>query len=113
MPRGLHRRAWPPPTARPPTSSCGCTALVDVLIPARRRGPHPPLRGARSKVPVIETGTGNCHVYLHASADPERWPAPSSVNAKCRRYGVCNAAETLLVDAAAADAVPACPCSPT
>ena len=51
----------------------------------------------RDRVPVIETGTGNCHVYLHGSADLERARA-IVVNAKCRRYGVCNAAETLLVD---------------
>ncbi|MFR1167786.1 MAG: glutamate-5-semialdehyde dehydrogenase [Adlercreutzia equolifaciens] len=57
-----------------------------------------------AKVPVIETGTGNCHVYVHASADPEMARAIIR-NAKCRRFGVCNAAETLLVDAAVADAV--------
>ena len=54
-------------------------------------------------MPVIETGTGNCHVYVHASADLEKARA-IIVNAKCRRLGVCNAAETLLVDAAVAEA---------
>ena len=77
--------------------------VVDVLIP---RGGAGLIRHCveTSKVPVIETGTGNCHVYLHGSADLERARA-IVVNAKCRRYGVCNAAETLLVDAAVADAV--------
>ncbi len=70
--------------------------IVDVLIP---RGGAGLIRHCVdcSKVPVIETGTGNCHVYLHASADPAR-ACDILVNAKCRRFGVCNAAETLLVD---------------
>lgn len=77
--------------------------VVDVLIP---RGGAGLIRHCveTSKVPVIETGTGNCHVYVHASADPEMARAIIR-NAKCRRFGVCNAAETLLVDAAVADAV--------
>ncbi len=67
---------------------------VDVLIP---RGGAGLIRHCveTSKVPVIETGTGNCHVYLHGSADLERARA-IVVNAKCRRYGVCNAAEKFL-----------------
>ena len=76
--------------------------IVDVLIP---RGGAGLIRRCveHSKVPVIETGTGNCHVYVHASADGAM--ARSIVmNAKCRRYGVCNAAETLLVDRAFARA---------
>lgn len=79
------------------------TGLVDVLIP---RGGAGLIRHCveNAKVPVIETGTGNCHVYVHASADPEMARAIIR-NAKCRRFGVCNAAETLLVDAAVADAV--------
>ncbi|MEC4273842.1 glutamate-5-semialdehyde dehydrogenase [Adlercreutzia sp. R25] len=81
----------------------GLHGLVDVLIP---RGGAGLIRHCveHAKVPVIETGTGNCHVYVHASADPEMARAIIK-NAKCRRYGVCNAAETLLVDDAAADAV--------
>jgi glutamate-5-semialdehyde dehydrogenase len=47
-------------------------------------------------VPVIETGTGNCHVFVDASADLDQDLA-ITVNAKTRRTGVCNAAETLLV----------------
>ena len=70
--------------------------IVDVLIP---RGGAGLIRHCveHSKVPVIETGTGNCHVYVHASADFAMARA-IVLNAKCRRYGVCNAAETLLVD---------------
>ncbi len=73
--------------------------VVDVLIP---RGGAGLIRHCveTSKVPVIETGTGNCHVYVHESADLAMARA-IVVNAKCRRYGVCNAAETLLVDEAA------------
>ena len=79
--------------------------LVDVVIP----------RGGASlidtvvrdaQVPTIETGVGNCHVYVHEGADlavAER----ILLNSKTRRPSVCNAAETLLVDAAIArEAVP-------
>ena len=74
---------------------------VDVLIP---RGGAGLIRHCVecSKVPVIETGTGNCHVYVHGSADLAKATAIVE-NAKCRRYGVCNAAETLLVDRAIAE----------
>ena len=70
--------------------------LIDVLIP---RGGAGLIRRCveHSKVPVIETGTGNCHVYVHESADAAM-ARGIVLNAKCRRYGVCNAAETLLVD---------------
>ena len=70
--------------------------LVDVIIP--RGGAGLILHCVESsKVPVIETGTGNCHVYIHESADEEKARA-IVLNAKCRRFGVCNAAESLLVD---------------
>ena len=74
--------------------------VVDVLVP---RGGAGLIRHCVecAKVPVIETGTGNCHVYVHESADFEQARA-IVVNAKCRRYGVCNACETLLVDEAIA-----------
>ena len=52
--------------------------------------------------PVIETGTGNCHVYVHSTADFDM-ARNIVVNAKCRRYGVCNACETLLVDQSVAE----------
>ena len=79
--------------------------LVDVLIP---RGGASLIRACveRATVPVIETGTGNCHVYVHESADLERARA-IVMNAKTQRTGVCNAAESLLVDRAiAADFLP-------
>ncbi|RJX21376.1 MAG: glutamate-5-semialdehyde dehydrogenase [Desulforudis sp.] len=49
-----------------------------------------------ASVPVIETGVGNCHVYVDAEADLEM-ASGIVINAKCHRPGVCNAAETLLV----------------
>jgi glutamate-5-semialdehyde dehydrogenase len=75
---------------------------VDVLIP---RGGASLIRSvvAESTVPVIETGVGNCHIYVDASADLD--VAESIVlNAKAQRPSVCNAAESLLVHADAADA---------
>lgn len=54
-------------------------------------------------MPVIETGTGNCHIYVHESADFDK-ALNIIVNAKTQRVGVCNAAESLLVDRAVADA---------
>jgi glutamate-5-semialdehyde dehydrogenase len=71
------------------------TDYVDVLIP---RGGGGLIRRVKeeSTIPVIETGEGNCHVYVDASADLED-AERITVNAKCQRPGVCNAAETLLV----------------
>ncbi|QWW18888.1 glutamate-5-semialdehyde dehydrogenase [Schaalia sp. 19OD2882] len=74
---------------------------IDVLIPRGGAG----LINAvveNSKVPVIETGTGNCHVYVDSGAD---LGAAENIimNAKTQRIGVCNAAETLLVHADEAD----------
>lgn len=68
---------------------------IDVLIPRGGRGL---IRSVIEKatVPVIETGTGNCHVYVDESADLEM-AAKIIFNAKASRPSVCNAAETLLV----------------
>ncbi|HVN13148.1 MAG TPA: glutamate-5-semialdehyde dehydrogenase [Kineosporiaceae bacterium] len=76
--------------------------LVDLLVP---RGGAGLIRTVveTSTVPVIETGTGNCHVFVDASADVEQAMA-ITINAKMRRVSVCNAAETLLVHADAAPA---------
>lgn len=75
--------------------------LVDLLVP---RGGADLIRTVvqEASVPVVETGTGNCHVYLDASADLGV-ALPVVLNSKTHRVGVCNAAETLLVhrDAAA------------
>ena len=75
--------------------------LVDVLIP---RGGAGLIRSVveESTVPVIETGVGNCHVYVDASADLEQ-ALSIVVNAKTHRTSVCNAAESLLVHADIAD----------
>jgi glutamate-5-semialdehyde dehydrogenase len=81
------------------------TEYLDVLIP---RGGGALIRRVKeeSTVPVIETGEGNCHVYVDASADLAA-AEEIVVNAKCQRPGVCNAAETLLVHAdVAADFLP-------
>lgn len=74
--------------------------LVDVLIPRGGAGLIQHCVEC-AKVPVIETGVGNCHVYVHHEAD-QNMAHRIVINAKCRRYGVCNAAETLLVDASIA-----------
>ena len=79
--------------------------LVDVVIPRGGAGLiSAVVRDAT--VPTIETGVGNCHVYVHASADLDM-AEKIVVNAKTRRPSVCNTAETILVDKAVADtAVP-------
>ena len=75
--------------------------LVDVLIP---RGGAGLIRSVveESTVPVIETGVGNCHVYIDAEADIDK-AVRLLVNAKTQRTSVCNAAETFLVHADIAD----------
>lgn len=71
------------------------TGLIDVLIP---RGGAGLIRSVveQATVPVIETGAGNCHIYVDADCDP-LMAVNILVNAKCSRPSVCNAAETLLV----------------
>ncbi len=83
------------------TDRAGATALmnmrdyVDVLIP---RGGKGLIRSVveNARVPVIETGAGNCHLYVDAAADLDK-AVKIAVNAKCSRPSVCNAIETLLV----------------
>lgn len=69
---------------------------LDVLIP---RGGQALIRSVveNASVPVIETGAGNCHIYIHTAADADI-ARRVVVNAKCQRPSVCNAAESLLVD---------------
>jgi glutamate-5-semialdehyde dehydrogenase len=74
---------------------------VDLLIPRGGEGLKKALKEVAT-VPVIYAAAGNCHVYVHAEADLEM-ARRIAVNAKVQRPGVCNAAETLLVDAAVAD----------
>jgi glutamate-5-semialdehyde dehydrogenase len=70
-------------------------AYLDLLIP---RGGAGLIRSVveNSRVPVIETGVGNCHVYVDSSADIQK-AVEITYNAKTHRPGVCNAAESLLV----------------
>ncbi len=76
-------------------------AHVDLLVPrGSKRLIDAVVENAR--VPVIETGAGICHVYVDASADLDM-AERIVVNAKCSRPSVCNAMETLLVDAAVAE----------
>jgi glutamate-5-semialdehyde dehydrogenase len=68
---------------------------VDLLIP---RGGHGLIKNVveNAKIPVIETGTGNCHIYVDSEAD--LWMAVNIItNAKTQRIGVCNACESLVV----------------
>ena len=74
--------------------------LVDVLIPRGGAGLIDTVV-RNSQVPVIETGVGNCHLYVDASADHEM-ALGILLNAKTQRPSVCNAVETLLVHAAVA-----------
>jgi glutamate-5-semialdehyde dehydrogenase len=79
------------------------TEYLDVLIP---RGGKNLIRTVteNARVPVIETGWGNCHIYVDESADTEM-AAEIVFNAKTSRPSVCNAAESLLVHSAAAERV--------
>ncbi len=85
----------------------GATALmnmrgyIDVLIP---RGGKGLIRSVveNARVPVIETGAGNCHLYVDETADLDM-ALSIAVNAKCSRPSVCNAIETLLCHRAVAD----------
>lgn len=69
---------------------------VDVLIP---RGSHRLIQAVvrNASVPVIETGAGNCHIFLDEDADGTK-AVPIVFNAKTQRIGVCNACESLVVD---------------
>ena len=75
--------------------------LVDLIIP---RGGEGLIRAVAeaATIPVIKHYNGVCHVYVHADADADMAEA-IVVNAKCQYPAVCNAAETLLVDAAIAE----------
>lgn len=97
----------------PDTSRAGAEAmmklngLIDVLLPRGGAGLISSVV-KNATIPVIETGTGNCHIYVEKTAD-----LPMAVNivrnAKCSRPSVCNAAESLLVDeAVAAEFLPLC-----
>lgn len=76
--------------------------VVDLLVPRGGAGLIQTVVREAS-VPVVETGVGNCHLYVDASAETAM-ALPILMNAKTQRVGVCNAAETLLVHADAAPA---------
>ena len=69
---------------------------VDVIIP---RGSKRLIKAVvdNASVPVIETGAGNCHIYIEKSGEVEK-AVPIVYNAKTQRIGVCNACESLVVD---------------
>ncbi len=78
----------------------GLEGAIDVIVPRGGKGLVARVQ-AEARVPVFAHLDGNCHVYVHAAADPAM--AESIVlNAKLRRTGICGAAETLLVDRACA-----------
>ncbi len=72
-----------------------CKAYIDVLIP---RGSAGLIRAAveNSTIPIIETGTGNCHIYIDETADVTD-SVNIVINAKTQRIGVCNACESLVI----------------
>lgn len=74
---------------------------VDLLIP---RGGHGLIQNVvkNATIPVIETGTGNCHIYVDAEADL-RMAAKIIKNAKTQRIGVCNACESIVVHKSVAE----------
>lgn len=76
---------------------------VDVLIPRGGRGLIKAVV-EQSTIPVIETGTGNCHIYVDETADLEM-AADIIMNAKTQRVGVCNACESVLVHIDVKDAL--------
>jgi glutamate-5-semialdehyde dehydrogenase len=78
------------------TEMMGMRGLIDLLIPRGGAGLIASVV-ENSKVPVIETGTGNCHIYIEKTADLDM-ARSIVVNAKCQRPSVCNAAESLLID---------------
>lgn len=75
---------------------------LDVLIP---RGSAGLIRTVveNSTIPVIETGTGNCHIYVDEAADFDK-AIPIIINAKTQRIGVCNACESLVIHEKVKDA---------
>jgi glutamate-5-semialdehyde dehydrogenase len=80
----------------------GQAGLVDLIIPRGGEGLKKALE-AVARVPVLYAASGNCHVYVDATADLDAATA-IIVNAKVQKPSVCNAAETLLVHAGAAEA---------
>jgi len=78
------------------TEMMGMRGLIDLLIPRGGAGLIASVV-ENSKVPVIETGTGNCHIYIEKTANLDM-AHTIVLNAKCQRPSVCNAAESLAID---------------
>lgn len=89
------------PSRETATAFMKLSGYLDVLIP---RGGAGLIRSTveNATVPVVETGTGNCHVYVDKDADLEK-ALPILMNAKTQRTSVCNACESLLIHRAVAD----------
>jgi len=85
----------PSPNRKVAEELMGMREYIDVLVP---RGGADLIKTVieKSRIPVIETGTGNCHVYVEEDADLQK-ATPNVINSKCQRPGTCNAAEKLLV----------------
>ena len=83
----------------------GMDEALDLIVPRGGRSLIERVL-AESRVPVMAHLDGNCHVYVHAAADPAK-ARDVTFNAKMRRTGICGAAETLLIDAAVAGRLPA------
>jgi glutamate-5-semialdehyde dehydrogenase len=85
----------PSPDRKVAEELMGMREYIDVLIP---RGGADLIKTVveKSRIPVIETGTGNCHIYVEEDADLTK-ATPIIINSKCQRPGTCNAAEKLLV----------------
>ncbi len=85
----------PSPDRKVAEELMGMREYIDVLVP---RGGTELIRTVveKSRIPVIETGTGNCHIYVEEDADLKK-ATPIVINSKCQRPGTCNAAEKLLV----------------
>lgn len=79
------------------------TEHIDVIVPRGGKGLIARL-ASEARVPMIKHLDGNCHVYIHADADPQK-AHTIAVNAKTYRYGICGAMETLLIDASAAPTI--------
>jgi len=75
--------------------------FVDVIVPRGGKGLIERI-SREARVPVIKHLDGNCHVYVHEEADPSKAVAIVE-NAKTQRYGTCNTAESLLIDAEVAE----------
>jgi len=107
MERALARHGFSGAAALVPTTDraavpvlCALEKHIDVMVP---RGGHGLISTVvrHARMPVIKHYNGICHVFVHRDADPAM-AEKIILNAKCQRPGVCNAAETLLVDAAIA-----------